>query len=75
VLRHQGEIPVPDEVVMFQMMGEAATEAYYDVYPGTPVDSAETKQHDPNITRRRSGPSVFLLIGVAVILVFMITNC
>ena len=29
----ENEVPVPDEVVLFQMMMEATTEVYYEVYP------------------------------------------
>lgn len=75
VLQHQDEIPVPDEVVMFQMMGEAATEAYYDVCPGTPLDSTEIEQHHPNLARRSSRSVVLLFMGFAAILALMIGTC
>jgi hypothetical protein len=31
--KHQNDIPVPDEVVLFDMMAEAASELYCEVYP------------------------------------------
>jgi len=32
--KHRGDVPVPDEVVLLDMMMEAVTEVYYEVYPG-----------------------------------------